>query len=120
MEFQNAIHLKIGMEHRPNWQDWGGRWARRTAFMRFLKTTLEELDVRYTKPVQPVIMPAPPPGWGVGGPRSPFLASPRLPNRGPRSFGSRDTLSVPQPDASHDGMSFRSSDLSRGPSTRML
>lgn len=119
MEFQNAIHLKIGMEHRPNWQDWGGRWARRTAFMRFLKVTLEELDLRYTKPVQPVIMPGPPPGWGAGA-RSPYLSSPRMPGGGNARFnGSRDTLSVPQPDASRDTLSFRSSDLSRGPSTRL-
>ncbi|KAH7931249.1 hypothetical protein BV22DRAFT_1027481 [Leucogyrophana mollusca] len=57
MEFQNAIHLTIAVEHRPNWQDWGGRWARRTAFMRHLKTILEELDLKYTMPVQPVLMP---------------------------------------------------------------
>ncbi|KAK7061127.1 hypothetical protein VNI00_000863 [Paramarasmius palmivorus] len=57
MEYQNAIHLIIVMEHRPNWQDWGGRWARRTAFMRNLKTILEDLDVRYTMPVQPVLLP---------------------------------------------------------------
>ncbi|EKM50351.1 uncharacterized protein PHACADRAFT_152233 [Phanerochaete carnosa HHB-10118-sp] len=118
MQFQNAIHLKIGMEHRPNWQDWGGRWARRTALMRFLKVTLEELDLRYTKPVQPVIMPGPPPGWGAG-PRSPYLSPPRTPNSKPRFSGSRDTLSVPQPNASRETLSFRSSDLSRGLSTRI-
>ncbi|GJE91086.1 mechanosensitive ion channel-domain-containing protein [Phanerochaete sordida] len=118
MEFQNAIHLKIGMEHRPNWQDWGGRWARRTAFMRFLKVTLEELDLRYTKPVQPVIMPGVPPGWG--GPRSPYLNSPRMPTPSPRFSGSRDTLSVPQQDtASRDTLSFRSADLARAASTRL-
>ncbi|KDR75368.1 hypothetical protein GALMADRAFT_98777 [Galerina marginata CBS 339.88] len=48
MEFQNAIHLIVGMEHRPNWQDWGGRWTRRTAFMRHLKTILEELEIYET------------------------------------------------------------------------
>ena len=42
---------------RPNWQDWGGRWTRRTAFMRHLKTVLEELDIHYTMPVQPVLLP---------------------------------------------------------------
>ena len=74
MEYQNAITLIIAMEHRPNWQDWGGRWQRRTAFMRHLKSVLEELDVRYAKPVQPVLLPcAPAPGggggagWGGGG-----------------------------------------------------
>lgn len=57
MEYQNAIFLVIAMEHRPNWQDWGGRWGRRTAFMRHLKTILEELDVRYSMPVQPLLLP---------------------------------------------------------------
>ncbi|OBZ66486.1 hypothetical protein A0H81_13558 [Grifola frondosa] len=59
MEYQNAVHLVVAMEHRPNWQDWGGRWARRTAFMRHLKTVLEDLDVRYAMPVQPVLLPRP-------------------------------------------------------------
>ncbi|KAL4264922.1 EF-hand domain-containing protein [Pleurotus pulmonarius] len=63
MEYQNAIHLIVAIEHRPNWQDWGGRWARRTAFMRNLKTVLEELDLRYSMPVQPVILPPPPPQY---------------------------------------------------------
>lgn len=57
MEYQNAIHLTIGVEHRSNWQDWGGRWARRNDFMRHLKTVLEELDMKYTLPVQPVLLP---------------------------------------------------------------
>ena len=43
---------------RPNWQDWGGRWARRNAFMRHLKTVLEELDLRYMLPIQPVLLPS--------------------------------------------------------------
>ncbi len=54
---------------RPNWQDWGGRWARRTAFMRNLKTVLEELDLRYSMPVQPVILPPPPPQYQAMYPR---------------------------------------------------
>ena len=74
MEYQNAIFLVVSMERtscffynidflisirldRPNWQDWGGRWTRRTAFMRHLKTLLEELDIRYTMPIQPVLLP---------------------------------------------------------------
>jgi len=56
MEYQNAIGLTIAMEHRSNWQDWGGRWARRTAFMRHLKTILEDLDMKYTLPIQPVLI----------------------------------------------------------------
>jgi hypothetical protein len=75
MEFQNAIWLVIAIQRmyisvpaallhsdfvhsdRPNWQDWGGRWGRRTAFMRHLKTVLEDLDIKYTMPVQPILMP---------------------------------------------------------------
>ncbi|KAJ6621302.1 Mechanosensitive ion channel-domain-containing protein [Mycena sp. CBHHK59/15] len=57
MDYQNAIHLIVAMEHRANWQDWGGRWGRRTAFMRNLKTILEDLDVRYSLPLQPVLLP---------------------------------------------------------------
>ena len=42
-------HLFISiLIDRPNGQDWGGGWTRRTAFMRHLKTVLEELDIRYT------------------------------------------------------------------------
>ncbi|KAF9035742.1 hypothetical protein BDZ89DRAFT_1062027 [Hymenopellis radicata] len=56
MEYQNAIHIIVAMEHRKNWQDWGGRWARRTAFMKKLKAILEDLDVRYYLPVQPMLL----------------------------------------------------------------
>ena len=47
----------IAFLDRPNWQDWGGRWTRRTQFMRHLKTVLEELEVAYSMPIQPVILP---------------------------------------------------------------
>ncbi|CAL1714828.1 unnamed protein product [Somion occarium] len=69
MEYQNAIHIIVGMEHRPNWQDWGGRWQRRTAFMRNLKSVLEELDVKYTMPIQPVLLPRNLPPMSPEGPR---------------------------------------------------
>ncbi|THH19235.1 hypothetical protein EW146_g1885 [Bondarzewia mesenterica] len=82
MEYQNAIHLIVAMEHRSNWQDWGGRWMRRTAFMRHLKTVLEDLDVKYTMPVQPVLMSKPPSG---------LTQSPQLRRDGSRD-GSRETL----------------------------
>jgi len=59
MEYQNAITLVVAMEHRANWQDWGGRWVRRNLFMRNLKEILEDLDVEYTMPVQPVLLPRP-------------------------------------------------------------
>ncbi|RDB20890.1 hypothetical protein Hypma_011984 [Hypsizygus marmoreus] len=70
MEYQNALHLVVAMEHRPNWQDWGGRWVRRTAFMRNLKVVLEELDVEYAMPVQPVLLPQYTAGGGDRGPQS--------------------------------------------------
>jgi len=53
----NLSRFILGGTDRPNWQDWGGRWARHTAFMRNLKTLLEELDVKYMKPIQPVLLP---------------------------------------------------------------
>ncbi len=93
MEHQNAISLVVAMEHRPNWQDWGGRWVRRTAFMRNLKAVLEDLDVRYTKPIQPIIVPR-----GPGGLTSPFLDLPPSPRSGGARRGavgaetSRETL----------------------------
>ena len=87
MEYQNAIHLTVAMEHRPNWQDWGGRWARRTAFMRNLKAVLEELDIRYTRPVQPLLFPR---GGGAGG-AAPFLSVPPSPGSRARG-GSSETL----------------------------
>lgn len=49
---------------RSNWQDWGGRWARRNEFMHHLKNVLEELDVRYMLPIQPVLLPSGPPAPG--------------------------------------------------------
>ena len=76
MEFQNAIHLIVAIERkcdrfwaenaiaecvhgldRHNWQDWGGRWARRNTLMKWFKGVLEELDIKYTAPVQPILLP---------------------------------------------------------------
>ncbi|KAF8513408.1 Mechanosensitive ion channel-domain-containing protein [Hysterangium stoloniferum] len=56
IEYQNAIFININMQHKTNWQNWGGRWERRTALMRHLKTLLEELEITYTKTIQPVIL----------------------------------------------------------------
>ncbi|KAG8768555.1 hypothetical protein FRC12_005499 [Ceratobasidium sp. 428] len=67
MEFQNAIHLIVAMEHRANWQDWGGRWTRRNAFMKNLKAELEALEIQYSLPLQPVTFHShsqPPPWFG--------------------------------------------------------
>ena len=48
MEYQNTVHSScVAMsEHRPNWQDWGGRWGFRIAFMCDFKTVLEDLATR--------------------------------------------------------------------------
>ncbi|KII85753.1 hypothetical protein PLICRDRAFT_44145 [Plicaturopsis crispa FD-325 SS-3] len=105
MEFQNDIHLIIAMEHRPNWQDWGARWNRRTAFMKNLKAVLEELDVKYTMPVQPVILPKPAPG-SVHQPTH-LQPPPRV-----RPTGSRETLG--------NAGSFGSSDNMRRAPSRSL
>lgn len=51
---QNAIELVIAFEHKGNWQDWGARWARRTKLMRHVKTTCEELGIKYELPPQPI------------------------------------------------------------------
>ncbi|KAF5388714.1 hypothetical protein D9757_004867 [Collybiopsis confluens] len=75
MEYMNAIYLTVAIEReaaffhcrnipnvacsdRPNWQDWGGRWSRRNVFMKFLKGILEELDLKYAMPTQPVLLPS--------------------------------------------------------------
>ncbi|KAN0063723.1 hypothetical protein ACQY0O_003773 [Thecaphora frezii] len=50
----NSVELTIAFEHKGNWQDWGARWSRRTKLMRFIKTTCEELGIRYELPPQPV------------------------------------------------------------------
>jgi hypothetical protein len=54
---------------RHNWQDWGGRWGRRNAFMKWFKGVLEELDIKYTAPVQPILLPKGNPFLDAGSPR---------------------------------------------------
>ncbi|KAG8682823.1 hypothetical protein FRC11_014348, partial [Ceratobasidium sp. 423] len=69
MEYQNAIHLIVAMEHRGNWQDWGARWNRRNAFMKNLKSELENLEIQYSLPLQPVTFHShshPPPWYRPG------------------------------------------------------
>ncbi|GJJ11352.1 hypothetical protein Clacol_005584 [Clathrus columnatus] len=93
MEYQNVIYLNINMQHKSNWQNWGGRWQRRTALMRHLKTLLEELEISYSKPLQPVVLHH---QQGQGSPLSPSspiqlrhahtMRSPTSP-RNPRSPG---------------------------------
>lgn len=42
------------MEHKTNWSDWGARWDRRTKLMKEVKTILDDLNVTYRLPPQPV------------------------------------------------------------------
>ncbi|KAF5321397.1 hypothetical protein D9619_001370 [Psilocybe cf. subviscida] len=103
MDYMNDLCLIVAIEHRPNWQDWGGRWARRTQFMRHLKTILEDLDIRYTMPVQPVLMPrgepmhAPQPGRGASGPPTGGLPSFGGDLNSPTSFHGGEFGTMPGP-----------------------
>ncbi|KAG8870189.1 hypothetical protein FRB98_001798, partial [Tulasnella sp. 332] len=54
MKFQNEINLNVALEHRRNWQDWGGRWGRRNLFMKYMRTALEELEIGYQLPLHPI------------------------------------------------------------------
>ena len=73
MEFQNATHLTIVLEREwershprlmnvpllldlRNWQDWGRRCARPNAFMKWFREVLQELDLKYTAPIQPILL----------------------------------------------------------------
>ena len=51
---QSCILINNYGVDRANFQNWGGRWQRRNKFMRHLKATLEELDIGYRMPLQPV------------------------------------------------------------------
>ena len=83
---------------RRNWQDWGGRWARRNAFMKWFRGALEELELKYTAPIQPVLLPR----------GNPFLDSDQMRTSPFRGFSSD----------SNTGM-FLGADLARAPSQTM-
>ncbi|RUS16522.1 Mechanosensitive ion channel-domain-containing protein [Endogone sp. FLAS-F59071] len=55
IESTNKIHCVIWVEHRSNWQDMMARYARRTKFYYGLKEALDELDIRYVLPAQPIV-----------------------------------------------------------------
>lgn len=57
-KWQNVINVDIAIEHKSNWQDWGAKWMRRTLFLKHLKTILHSLEVTYSLPVQPIVLPA--------------------------------------------------------------
>lgn len=54
MKNQNMIQLVVAMEHKSNWQDWGGRWDRRTRLMKEMKKIMDALNMTYKLPTQPV------------------------------------------------------------------
>ncbi|OAV99069.1 hypothetical protein PTTG_02396 [Puccinia triticina 1-1 BBBD Race 1] len=51
---QQYMEITLGMTHRENWQDWGGRWNRRTAFHAALNHYSRELGISFFNPEQPV------------------------------------------------------------------
>lgn len=51
---QQYMEVTIGMTHRENWQDWGGRWNRRTAFHAALNHYTRELGITFYNSEQPV------------------------------------------------------------------
>jgi small-conductance mechanosensitive channel len=53
---QQYMEITIGMTHRENWQDWGGRWNRRTAFHAALNYYTRELGITFYNSEQPVEM----------------------------------------------------------------
>ncbi|KAI7958818.1 hypothetical protein MJO28_002609 [Puccinia striiformis f. sp. tritici] len=54
MQNQNLIQLAVAMEHKSNWQDWGARWDRRTLLMKEMKRIMDQLNMTYKLPLQPV------------------------------------------------------------------
>ena len=79
--------------------------------MRNLKNILEELDIRYTMPVQPVLLPGPPPGLpGSSKDSSPVKLHPAPARRAASddSLGNSGGLQISRPFAKPPGGSFRS------------
>ncbi|PWN92944.1 hypothetical protein FA10DRAFT_227062 [Acaromyces ingoldii] len=55
IDFQRSITVTIGMTHRDNWQDWGGRWARRNAFFAAVCYYMKKHGIKYLNSNQPII-----------------------------------------------------------------
>ncbi|EGG04448.1 uncharacterized protein MELLADRAFT_117083 [Melampsora larici-populina 98AG31] len=51
---QQYIEITFGMIHRENWQDWGGRWNRRTAFHAAINYYSRQLGITFYGSEQPV------------------------------------------------------------------
>jgi len=102
MKYQNEINLNIAMEHRHNWQDWGGRWARRNLFMKYMRTVLEELEIGYQLALRPVTFhqsSVPPPWVHSDAGRNPLLGNagfaPRDPIRNATAPSGVPSLKIP-------------------------
>lgn len=54
LNYMRYIECTVGMMHRENWQDWGGRWNRRNAFHAALHHYTRELGITYYNSLQPV------------------------------------------------------------------
>ncbi|KAH9813280.1 Mechanosensitive ion channel-domain-containing protein [Melampsora americana] len=53
---QQYIEITFGMIHRENWQDWGARWNRRTAFHAAINYYSRQLGITFYGSEQPVEM----------------------------------------------------------------
>lgn len=51
---QQYLEITFGMLHRENWQDWGGRWNRRTAFHAAINYYSRELGIQFYGSEQPI------------------------------------------------------------------
>ncbi|KAL7413512.1 Mechanosensitive ion channel-domain-containing protein [Mrakia frigida] len=54
IEFQTRIECTFGIPHLSTWQDWQGRWARRTRFHAAVKYYMEQLNITCTNSSQPI------------------------------------------------------------------
>jgi hypothetical protein len=54
LENMNKFTCIFYIEHCASWQDMGFRWSNRNAFMMQLKATLEDLQIGYSLPTQPI------------------------------------------------------------------
>lgn len=56
IENSNKLHMKIYMQYKDNWQDYGAYLTHKTTFLSFLNRTLHALEIDYTLPPQRVML----------------------------------------------------------------
>lgn len=54
-DYMRSIEVSMTMTHRRNWQDWGARWASRTAFIAALLFYCRKHGVRYSEARVPIV-----------------------------------------------------------------